>query len=271
MDSIPLGGATPSLSISGRLRLGTAALALLAASCAKDPVDGPSEAALAPKEPLSGVLPYLLNRYDSDGDGRVSSVEHGRTALAFSRLDQNGDGFIDGLDFKASPPRAGHRRKDRAMLLVGAHLQADDNGSRLGLEELGLAFDEYDGDLNGLLTEEEFRCRLASPAPGPDLQTPGARRLLEGRDPWAGLLGGIDTDGDTALSRAELFAFHRERGGGAAWQWAEEAEAVGGDQRPLIGYDAPDFTLEPLGGGEPVTLSSFEGDRPVVLIFGSYT
>lgn len=42
-----------------------------------------------------------------------------------------------------------------------------------------------------------------------------------------------------------------------------------GDLKP--GDLAPDFTLEPRGGGAPVTLSSFRGKSPVALVFGSYT
>lgn len=41
-----------------------------------------------------------------------------------------------------------------------------------------------------------------------------------------------------------------------------------------VGEPAPDFSLSRLGGpdaGEPVTLSSHLGKRPVALIFGSYT
>lgn len=38
-----------------------------------------------------------------------------------------------------------------------------------------------------------------------------------------------------------------------------------------VGDMAADFTLEPRGGGEPVTLSSFRGKTPVALVFGSYT
>lgn len=34
---------------------------------------------------------------------------------------------------------------------------------------------------------------------------------------------------------------------------------------------ASDFTLEPRGGGSPITLSSFRGKQPVALVFGSYT
>ena len=42
-----------------------------------------------------------------------------------------------------------------------------------------------------------------------------------------------------------------------------------GSFRP--GDFAPDFTLEPRGGGAPVTLSSYRGKTPVALVFGSYT
>jgi len=37
------------------------------------------------------------------------------------------------------------------------------------------------------------------------------------------------------------------------------------------GQSAPDFSLKSLDGGAPVHLSSFRGERPVVLVFGSYT
>jgi hypothetical protein len=38
-----------------------------------------------------------------------------------------------------------------------------------------------------------------------------------------------------------------------------------------IGDDAPDFELPLLDRTRNVTLSAFRGDRPVVLVFGSYT
>ena len=43
------------------------------------------------------------------------------------------------------------------------------------------------------------------------------------------------------------------------------------ERAPGVGDFAPDFALVPLGGGEPVRLSSFRGRTPVALIFGSYT
>ena len=42
-------------------------------------------------------------------------------------------------------------------------------------------------------------------------------------------------------------------------------------QAPRVGDTAPDFTLFDASGQESVTLSHFRGNKPVVLIFGSYT
>lgn len=48
------------------------------------------------------------------------------------------------------------------------------------------------------------------------------------------------------------------------WVWARQGDLARGDM-------APDFTLARHDGTGHVTLSSFRGDRPVVLVFGSYT
>ena len=40
---------------------------------------------------------------------------------------------------------------------------------------------------------------------------------------------------------------------------------------PAVGDAAPDFELPLLGGDERVRLSAFRGQRPVALIFGSFT
>ncbi len=47
-----------------------------------------------------------------------------------------------------------------------------------------------------------------------------------------------------------------------------------GERKPdtlRVGDPAPDFTLPDPTGKSTVTLSSFRGKKPVVLIFGSYT
>ncbi len=43
------------------------------------------------------------------------------------------------------------------------------------------------------------------------------------------------------------------------------------DDAPKKGDHAPDFTLRTLDGEDYVTLSDYRGDKPVVLVFGSYT
>lgn len=48
------------------------------------------------------------------------------------------------------------------------------------------------------------------------------------------------------------------------WLWAREGTLAEGQQ-------APDFTLATFDRANRVTLSSHQGQRPVVLVFGSYT
>lgn len=48
------------------------------------------------------------------------------------------------------------------------------------------------------------------------------------------------------------------------WMWARRGDLKEGDP-------APDFTLSTQDRSGEVTLSTYRGDRPVVLVFGSYT
>jgi len=48
------------------------------------------------------------------------------------------------------------------------------------------------------------------------------------------------------------------------WLWARQGELI-------PGVAAPDFILARQGRGPRVTLSAYRGQRPVVLVFGSYT
>jgi hypothetical protein len=48
------------------------------------------------------------------------------------------------------------------------------------------------------------------------------------------------------------------------WSWARNGHLQEGDE-------APDFTLSTFDHSSRVTLSSHRGERPVVLVFGSYT
>lgn len=52
-----------------------------------------------------------------------------------------------------------------------------------------------------------------------------------------------------------------------ATSWQKKYDA----QAPKIGDPAPDFELRDINGEYPILLSSFQGKKPVVLIFGSFT
>ena len=75
---------------------------------------------------------------------------------------------------------------------------------------------------------------------------------------------------DTAVTVRQLFKAHAEDLPSALRQVlaaTAERDAMG----PQVGELPPDFTLGRLGVDEAVTLSSFRGQRPVALVFGSYT
>jgi peroxiredoxin len=50
-------------------------------------------------------------------------------------------------------------------------------------------------------------------------------------------------------------------------QWQQEYDCTA----PKVGDQAPDFTLFDPSGEQAVTLSSFRGQKPVALVFGSST
>lgn len=57
----------------------------------------------------------------------------------------------------------------------------------------------------------------------------------------------------------------KNRQEGTAWQKRYNAAA------PKVGDPAPDFGLRDVNGEDPIRLSSFRGQKPIVLIFGSFT
>ncbi len=57
----------------------------------------------------------------------------------------------------------------------------------------------------------------------------------------------------------------KNRSEATIWQKKYDAGA------PKVGDQAPDFELFDIQGQNPIRLSSFQGQKPVVLIFGSFT
>ena len=57
----------------------------------------------------------------------------------------------------------------------------------------------------------------------------------------------------------------KNRNEGTTWQKKYDANA------PKVGDLAPDFELRDSDGENPVRISDFRGQKPVALIFGSFT
>ncbi len=152
-----------------------------------------------------------------------------------------------------------------AKLLMLWYFQDDDDPARLELPELSRAFDAYDENDDGSLEHGEFS-RAARErrdlGQAPDLT------VLRNRPPFELFLAVADDDADRALSFEELSEFYTSRD--------DAARGLTPDGRPdtsvaFVGEPAPDFTLDRLDGDGQVTLSDYVDDRPVALIFGSYT
>lgn len=84
------------------------------------------------------------------------------------------------------------------------------------------------------------------------------------------LLQDHDDDDDGMLSRDELPA-PTTKGGRRGEVITKAAKGERYQDTLAVGDVAPDFTLPDLSGKNEITLSSFRGQRPVVLVFASYT
>ena len=224
-----------------------AAFLVLLAGCGSTSVVGETDT----------VWQHLVERYDSDGDAVVTADEYGRDSSKFERLDKDEDGALTKADFTNAQPMAPGQMDTRfdAMATQRSMMrwfQDDDNPGDLYVEEVTASFYRLDSDRDGWLSAAEY---------------PG------GETTWASFVAACDTDhdGEVALAETESFFNRRDRDGDGVWK--RPPPRAGARRRVGVaeGEPAPDFTLRPPDGGDPVTLSSFRGGKPVALIFGSYT
>lgn len=80
------------------------------------------------------------------------------------------------------------------------------------------------------------------------------------------------TTGCTLFQPATVFVLRMELGfmGERPKNW-DQVKRLGRRRAPAVGEVAPDFTLPALDDDRPITRSQYQADRPLVLIFGSYT
>ena len=66
------------------------------------------------------VFDFLAEKYDKDGDGKISPEEHNRGAELFASLDKDGDKFLTANDWEVDAPRAKRPNRDLVAPVVGA-------------------------------------------------------------------------------------------------------------------------------------------------------
>jgi len=252
-----------------------------------DPVggQGPQLEAIAAFETADSVFGYLLQRYDEDGDGAVAAGEYTRHDGQFARWDLDADGRLTEQDWSSGDLRVGEQIDAMQRLdVLGRYFQTDEDGLEvLTLEELARAFDEYQGSegTDEELTRQEFRSRSGAR----EVELPGDGSMMMqsyvgGGGGWRRLTRGFDADRSKTLSLQELSAVFEELDvrelrfdqvryddGAPGARFAERDYEAG----LVPGSEVPDLTLSPLHGGPPVNLRSVAAERPVALIFGSYT
>ncbi|RMG49952.1 MAG: hypothetical protein D6723_13080 [Acidobacteria bacterium] len=135
---------------------------------------------------------FNIERFDRDGDGKLSRREFPGPPRLFDRLDVDGDGFISKAEVERFRHRAARSSFGERLLRV---LDADHDG-KLTREEFARIveyFGQLDRDGDGMLTSQELRALAFIRQP-------------PGRINVAALIERYDADGDGKLSRSELEA-----------------------------------------------------------------
>lgn len=172
---------------------------------------------------------WLADRFDTDGDGRITPDEFEGPAAFFARLDRNKDGAIQADDFDWSDTSPYLRQVAASKSL----------------------FQRIDRNGDGRISAEEWNTIFMRMQSGKDHLDPDDLQALLFPPPRHGNRPGPST---TVLLKGLL-----------------KAEIGSIFEGPAVGATAPDFELKTQHGDQTVRLSDYRGEKPVVLIFGSFT
>jgi len=182
---------------------------------------------------------FLRQNFDADKDRKVTKEELPKSLPQadkfFERLDRDANGAIEAVDFDWSSFSPYMMRKQMSNG-VFSRLDFDSNG-RVDEEEILNFFQRADRDNLGFVTPDDLLIALDPPSPTAPRET--APRPKEDPLKWLGMLLNGELGSLTA--------------------------------GPGLDDKAPDFTLPLHDGSGEITLSKLVGDKPVVLIFGSFT
>jgi len=202
---------------------------------------------------------YLAATYDRDHDRRVTRAEYGRDDAAFARLDRDGDGAVTRADFERDlvlPP-------DLVIPMLVIEIAAGPDEESVTIARALDAFSALDRNGDGRVDRAEYQSVAREHAPGVDR--------------FGTLLAGVDADRDGLVARPELERWLERRDADHDGRIVRR-ERIAPGPPPVEGFierrereRAPDFTATALSGGTPVALDSLVGEKPVALIFGSFT
>jgi hypothetical protein len=177
---------------------------------------------------------WLTRRYDADRDGVITRAEFKGPAELFDRLDRDHNGVLTADDFDWSERSPWLRQAEIAARWFGA----------------------IDADSNGRVSRAEWDAFFEKMAKGRDAITPDD--LRDGvYPPRPALPRGKAPPGMPSPLQLTLGVLKGEVG----------SPFPG----PGVGQKAPDFTLPTQDGKGEITLSQYRGNKPAVLIFGSFT
>ncbi len=230
------------------------------------------------------VWEFLAEKYDANSDGVITAAEYSRGEASLASYDRNSDGVVNQDDFTSPATRGRGRGRARNR----GRGRGGGRGGRggAGMQMTQLQADQLvargaDSDGNRAVTLSEWQAVLEAMKAGGEVLAPAAltamavqpngNRMLLRAQMQATFVGSFDDNGDGEVTVAELsLTFSRlDKDQNNTLEWSEMGLAV---VLPQKGVVAPDFVLPYRDDVErTATLSSFVGEKPVALIFGSYT
>lgn len=175
---------------------------------------------------------WLAKQQGIPENGTLTRATFRGSGESFDRLDRDGDGELRAADFDWSSGSDYIRQQATATALFN-RVNGDGNGTISGAEWQAM-FDKVAGP-SGAVTAEDLRKALYVNSSRPSVSG------VNGPTRWMRLHG---------FWKGELGSWH---------------------EGPNPGDSAPDFILKTQDLKTTIRLSSFQGDKPVVLIFGNFT
>ena len=122
---------------TGRRRGRVAAVVLVGAIGCAGPQGTDSEGAVSPRAAGESVWDHVRARYDANGDGRIARAEYARDEEHWSRLDDDGDGFVVESEVAIAAPGPGGRPAGEPSFDKGEAPKVGEWAPEFELEVLG--------------------------------------------------------------------------------------------------------------------------------------